>query len=182
MFSHEKCLVLQEIINHVSNTIHTVGTTTYYNNEYKMYVNDREGHIYHHTNYIINYTITPEFYRSSLAIVPDIDPWRSVPYFTLKLREGRGTDMIPIQRRYSDTILDVNVSTDIIHDEDEFDSVCFQNSLLYESTDLHGIMLEPFIRNLHVPGSRWQIYDRIFNDDVNLHEVLKLVKERKPHE
>lgn len=182
MFSHEKCLLLQQIIDYVTNNIHTSGTTIYYNNDYKFYVSDHEGTIYHKDNYILNYAISPEYYRSVLHITPDVDPWKAALYFSILFREGRGTDAISIRRRYSDDDLEINVSTSIIHDEDEFDSICFQNSLLHESTDLHGIMFEPFARNLRIPGSSWRIYDRIFNDDVDLHEVLKLVKEKNPYE
>lgn len=180
MFSQEKCLLLQEIIEQIGNYSRT-GTTTYYNNDYKWYVNDHDGYVYHHSNYILNYTITPEYYKSSVSIVPDVDPWNSVPYFTVKLCENRGTDIIEIHKRYSTEIMDINVSSDIINDEDTFDSICFQNSLLHESTNLHGIMFEPFARNLQVRGSRWQIYDRIFNDDVDLLEVLKLTTDKKPY-
>lgn len=181
MFSQEKCLLLQEILECIGSGVSIVGTTTYYHGDYKWYINDREGYVYHHSNYILNYTITPEYYSSSVAIVPDIDPWNAVPYFSVKLRECRGTDPIGIHKRYSGEILDINVSTDVIHDEDAFDSTCFQNSLVYESTDLHGIMFEPFARNLQIRGSRWQIYDRIFNDDVDLREVLELIKDKNPY-
>lgn len=181
MFSHEKCLLLQEIIEHIGNHASIVGTTTYYHGDYKWYVNDREGIVYHHNNFILNYTITPEYYSSSVALLPVVDPWRAVPYFTVKLRECRGNDVILIHKRYSTEIQDINVSTDIIHDEDTFDSVCFQNSLLHENTDLYGIMFEPFARNLQIRGSRWQIYERIFNDDVDLRKVLELIKDKNPY-
>lgn len=181
MISFERYTVLSKIITTIGTMTHYDGLS-FFGNDYKMNVHGNEGFLYYNNKVLVNFIITNEFWESKVILLPEVDPWMAAPYFNFRLKEGRGTDVIPIYRRYGTDILEFNVLDDISTDEDVFDSSCFQNSLLHDGVDHYAIMYEPFARKLRIPGSSWRLYEHLFDDCVNFQALLKLVQLRNPHE
>lgn len=182
MISFQKCLDITNVVRDCANMKTFFGSTGI--GDYTMTLsNNFEGNIRYKDKFLISFFISSEFYHSIMAILPSTDdPWNAVPYFEITLREGRGTDVIPVLRRYDNIVLDINVLEDeVTTDSDIFDGVCFQNSLVLESCDLYAIMLEPFIRNLKIRGSQFRFYERLFEDETHMEMIKSLIKQRNTY-
>lgn len=183
MISFDKCLDICNIVLKCTDNRLYDGTTSF--GDYSFtFSNSQEGCIKYKNRFLITFFVSTEFYRSTVTILPtEPDPWNPSPYFEINLRESRGTDVIPMFRRYDNTVLDINIlDEEVTTDSDVFDSICFQHSLVLNSCDLYAIMLEPFIRKLKTNGSQIRFYERLFEDEIDLGSIQRLLKQRNLRE
>lgn len=120
--------------------------------------------IFHRGRFLITYDISRHSINSSVVIPdlgnPDEFHKKFIRININALDEGR----MPVLERFTRNNTGFEVPASVSLDEEEFDSVCFQHSLLTDGSALFGVMIEPFISSHKFKSSEWVLRSHLLEE------------------